>query len=168
MEIVNRVANSGLITLDLEEWLPKGPFHTIDLKDILWQGLILRENDLKEYLDTLDYSQFKGSFLNVHCSEDVILPQWLYTMLSSRFTPHVSRIVWGSKNELYNALLQDHISQLDLSAYTDQRIIIKGCSNFELDPQVYINLVNKIQPVVKSLMYGEACSTVPIYKRPKA
>ncbi len=166
-EIVNRVTGSGLISLDLEEWLPSGPFKEIDLKDILWQGLILREQDLKDFLTNTDYELFKGSFLNVYCSEDVILPQWIYLMISSKFSPFCAKVVWGSKTELLNSLLLDRITTLDSSEYSDQRVVIKGCADIQVSPLVYTNLLAKIQPIAKSIMYGEPCSTVPIYKRPK-
>ncbi|MES2627713.1 MAG: DUF2480 family protein [Bacteroidota bacterium] len=166
-EIINRVASSGLLTVDLEDWLPEGPFKEIDLKSILWQGLILREQDLKDFFANTDYSDFEGSFLNVHCSEDVILPQWLYALISSKFSPYCKKVVWGSKADLLNAILLDQISQLELGAYTDQRVVVKGCASVEVHPSVYMNLVSRLQPVVKSLMYGEPCSTVPIYKKPK-
>lgn len=167
MEIVNRVANSGLVSLDLEDWLPEGPFKEIDLKQILWQGLILRENDLKDYLNNIDYREFEGSFLNVHCSEDVILPQWIYLLISSRFSPFTKHISWGTRNDLLNEVLKAKISTINPEDYQDQRIVIKGCSSLQIEPNVYMSLVNRLQPVAKSLMYGEPCSTVPIYKKPK-
>lgn len=166
-DIINRVANSGLVSLDLEDWLPTGPFMEIDLKAVLWQGLILREQDLKDYLSNLDYTAFKGAFLNVYCSEDVILPQWVYLLFSSKFSPCCTAVVWGTKTDLLNSILQKKITELDLSIYQDQRIVIKGCASIKLEPQVYMNLVSKLQPVAKSILYGEPCSTVPIYKKPK-
>ena len=164
-EIINRVSASGLVSLDLEEWLPEGPFKQIDLKDILWQGLILREQDLKDYFANTDYSQFEGSYLNVFCSEEVILPQWIYAMISAKFSPFCKFVCWGTKNDLLNALLSAKISQIHPEDYIDQRVVVKGCSNVHVQPQVYVQLINKLQPVVKSLMYGEPCSTVPLYKR---
>lgn len=166
-EIVNRVANSGLLSLDLEDWLPAGPFKEIDLKPILFHGMILREQDLKDYFSNLDLNEFKGSFLNVHCSEDVILPQWIYLFISSKLNGVCQKVVWGSKTDLLNAILIDCINNLDPSEFSEQRIVIKGCSSVEVYPSVYTSFISKVQPVAKSIMYGEACSTVPIYKRPK-
>ncbi len=166
-EITNRVANSGLVSLDLEEWIPAGSFQEIDLKSILWQGLILREQDLKDFLANTDYTQFKGVFLSVFCSEEVVLPQWVYLLISAKFSPHCQKLVWGTKTDLINALLLDKIASINPNDYNDRRIVIKGCSSVKMHPQVYINLTNKLQPVAKSIMYGEPCSTVPIYKKPK-
>jgi len=163
--IINKVANSGLISIDMEEWLPKGPFKEIDLKSILWQGLILREQDLKDFLSAIDYAQFEGSYLNVLCSEEVILPQWIYALISAKFSPFCNKITWGNQTDLFNELLSDQIDTIDVSRYTDQRIVVKGCSNVEIAPRIYMKLIAKLQPVAKSLMYGEPCSTVPLYKK---
>jgi hypothetical protein len=166
-EIVNRIAQSGIVTIDLEELFPEINIVSIDLKDILFHGMILREKDLREFLANINTNEFEGRFLNVFCSEDVILPQWIYMLFSGRFSGVVGRLFWGTREEFENQLLLEKISALPAEAYEGKRVVVKGCSNRPVSPQVFIALVDRLKPVVQSLMYGEACSTVPIYKKPK-
>lgn len=163
--IVNKVANSGLITIDLAEWYKETKVFRLDLKPILWNEMALREKDLRDYLAGFDYSSISGQYVNVFCSVDIIIPQWSYLLISSAFSPFTKNVIWGDINPPVNEVLQSHISTLNTAEYKDKRVVIKGCSEYPIAPTTYIALVSKLQPVVKSIMYGEPCSTVPIYKK---
>src|SRR5688572_206018 len=141
-EIINRVAHSGIITIDLEELFPEVNIISIDLKDILFHGMVLREKDAREYLANIDTSDFKGKYLSIHCSEDIILPQWVYMLFSGHFSGWVERMFWGTREEFENTLLLEKISALNQEQYQDKRVVVKGCSNKPVTPQVFIELVN--------------------------
>jgi len=163
--IVNKVANSGLINMDLEDFYPTGPRLGIDMVDYLFQGLILREKDFRAELAQTDWSAYQGANVYIHCSADAIVPLWAYMLLSSVLAPFASKVVFGSSQDLEAALYQEIIDQMDTEEFTGKRVIVKGCSNRPVPNQAFVALVQKIQPHVKSLMFGEACSTVPVYKR---
>jgi hypothetical protein len=165
--IVNKVANSGLINLDLEDFYPAGPRMGIDLADYLFQGLILREKDFRSALKEADWSSYQDAFVYIHCSADAIVPLWAYMLLSSQLAPFAKKVVFGSSEDLEAALYQEIIEDMDIQEFVDQRVIVKGCSNKPVPNQAFVALVQKIQPVVKSLMFGEACSTVPVFKKPR-
>lgn len=164
-EIVNRVAKSGLITIDLEEFYPEGERVIYDLKDNLWQGLALKEKDFRQFIKDHDWSVYEGKNVALHCSVDAIIPSWAYILLSTAINPYARFVTQGNLEQLEIALWENVISEIDESEYHDARVVIKGCSNKEVPPSAYLALTRKIQPKVKSLMFGEACSTVPIYKQ---
>lgn len=164
-EIINRVANSGLITLDLEEFYPEGERVEYDLKDNLWQGLALKEKDFREFIKQNDWSVYKGKNVALTCSVDAIIPSWAYILLSTVILPHANFVTQGNLDDLEIALWENAIHQLNSEDYKDARLIIKGCSNKEVPGSAYIALTRKLQPVVRTIMFGEACSTVPLYKR---
>lgn len=165
-EIVNRVANNqNLITFDLEEYYPIGRRVLFDIKDWLFEGLILREKDFRKHVADHDWSQYKESYVALTCSTDAIIPGWAYLLLTSALIPHVKRVVVGSLEILETILYNEIIHTLDVSEYQDKLLIIKGCSNKPVPEGAYISLIQKLQPVAKSIMYGEACSSVPLYKR---
>jgi hypothetical protein len=164
-EIVNRVANSKLKTIDLEDFYPKGIRAVLDIKDWLFQELILKETDFREHLKNHDWSQYNNQFVALTCSADAIIPSWAYMLIASYLAPFSKKIVVGNLLELETAIFQEIIEQLPLEEYTGSPVIIKGCANKPIPETAYIQLIEKIQPVAKSIMFGEACSTVPLFKR---
>ncbi len=165
-EIVNRVTNNqNLITFDLEDYYPPGKRVLFDIKDWLYEGLILREKEFRAYVSKHDWTQYQDQFLAFTCSTDAIIPGWAYLLLTSAAIPHAKKVVVGSLENLETILYHEIISDLDVSSYQDKFLIIKGCANKPVPEGAYISLIQKLQPVAKSIMYGEACSSVPLYKR---
>lgn len=166
--LINRIAESGLITLKPEEWLPKEHPVAFDLQPYLFQGLILKEKDFRESMKSLDWSQYKDKMICVFCSADAIIPHWAYMLVAAHASPYVSALFYGTPLQWMNAKVLDYIESMDVSPFTDQRIVIKGCGDaFEAGPEIYTALTARLLPVAKSIMYGEPCSTVPVYKRPR-
>lgn len=165
MEIENKIANSGLITIDLEDLYPKGERVSYDIAQNLWQGLALKEKDFREFIKTNDWSFYQDKYVAIHCSTDAIIPTWAFMLLSTALQPYTKKIIFGSLEELENNLFSEVISNIKAEDYVDARVIIKGCSNLPVPTSAYVELTNKLMPVVKSLMFGEPCSTVPLYKK---
>ena len=163
--IENRVEKSGMITIDLVDYIPKGFQYVIDIKDFMQDGLVLREKDFRQRIKDKDWSQFKDSFVAVTNSSEGIIPLWAYMLISSALQPYCSLIVRGNKSHLKGALLKRSIEAIDETEYKDKRVIIKGCGKEPIPESAYINITQKLQPVVRSLMFGEACSTVPVFKK---
>ncbi|OBQ57200.1 DUF2480 family protein [Tamlana sp. s12] len=163
-EIINRVANSKLITINLEDYYPKENRVLFDIKDWLYEGFVLREKDFRDQVASFDWSQFQDQYIALTCSSDAIIPGWAYMLLSIQLQPFAKKIVVGSLDNLETSIYQDVINQLDVSEFEGKPIIIKGCSNKPVPQNAYIMLANKLQSVAKSIMYGEACSSVPLYK----
>ncbi|WP_210489466.1 DUF2480 family protein [Rufibacter aurantiacus] len=166
-EFVNRVANSGLITLNLEEYLHPGERVVYDIKDNLFMGLMLREKDFRAFVKDNDWSQYAGKNVAIVCSTDAIVPTWAYMLLASKLQPFVNRYVFGDLDSLEQALLQDAIAKINADDYQDAKVVIKGCGQIPVPTFAYVEIMQKLLPVVSSIMYGEPCSTVPIYKKPK-
>jgi len=166
--IVNKVAASSLLNVDLEDYYVKGPRMEIDLKDVLFMGQILREKDLREWVANNTWENYKNAYVAVFCSVDAIIPIWAYMLIASHLEPHANAFVFGNLVDLETMLYRQVIQDLDISPFDDQRVIIKGCGNLPVPPAAYVMLTAKLRPVAKSIMYGEACSTVPIYKKSKA
>jgi len=164
-EIINRVADSGIQTIDLESLIPIGNRSEIDLKDLLFQELVLREGDFRKYIQGSDWELYRDHYVNVTCSADAIIPNWAYMLIASKLSGIAKKVIFGSKQSLETQLLLDLINKIDESVYADERVIIKGCSDEAISEEVYLNLTLKLTPVVKSLMFGEACSAVPVYKK---
>ena len=164
-EIRNRVKESGLISMDLAEFVPTVNAVEIDLKDQLWQGLALKEKDFRSWIKTHDWEQYSDKAVNVTCSVDAIIPRWAYMLVSSKLLEANAFSVIGDETELQNALIKQKITELDLKEFTDSRIIIKGCANVKDPAFAMSELLKQLQPVAKSIMYGEPCSTVPVFKR---
>ncbi|HVG16416.1 MAG TPA: DUF2480 family protein [Chitinophagaceae bacterium] len=163
--IVNRVAASGLISIDLEEYLPKEEIVLFDLKDFLFRGLILKEKEFREALKGMDWEQYTNKFAAITCSTDAIIPMWAYMLAASYLEPFAKDVYAGTKEEMKKHLFIKNISSIDTNMYADQRVIIKGCGEQEIDSSAYAEITKKLRPVAKSIMYGEACSNVPIYKK---
>ncbi len=164
-EIINRVANSKLKTLDLEDFYLKGNRIVFDIKDWLLEGLVLREKDFRQEVKNHDWSRYQDALVALTCSSDAIIPSWAYLLITTSLTSYAKKVVIGSLELLETVLFQEIITELDVSEYQDKPVIIKGCSNKPIPPSAYTLLIQKIQPVAKTLMFGEACSTVPLYKR---
>ena len=163
--IINKVAQSGLVTLDPAQFYPKGERVIYDIKDNLFQGLILREKDFREFVKDHDWTQYTGKNVGITCSADAIVPAWAYMLLANRMAPYADEVVFGDADVLETVLFIKGIEKLDTEQYRDQRLVIKGCGDVDVPVSAYVELTKKLTPVVKSLMFGEPCSTVPIYKR---
>ncbi|MFC5410642.1 DUF2480 family protein [Larkinella bovis] len=165
--IVNRVAKSGLVSLDLEDYYHPGERVVYDLKDNLFMGLILKEKDFREFIKTHDWSQYAGKNVAVTCSEDAIVPTWAYMLLTIQLEPHAHTVVFGSLQDLEEKLYFDAINRINIDDYRDARVVVKGCSNVPVPTAAYVEITRRLRPVAQSIMFGEPCSTVPLYKRPK-
>ncbi|WP_298238753.1 DUF2480 family protein [uncultured Algibacter sp.] len=164
-EIINRVANSKLATIDLEDFYPEGKRILFDIKDWLFEGFVLREKDFRDQVSNHDWSQYKDAYVALTCSTDAIIPGWAYMLLSIHLEPYTNRVITGDLEQLETSIYQDIINNLDVSDYKNKPIIIKGCANKPVPQNAYIMLTNKLKPFAKSIMYGEACSSVPLYKK---
>jgi hypothetical protein len=163
--IVNKVAESGIITLDLEEYYPKGEIAVFDLKDHLFRGLILREKDFRAALQTLDWEVYRDKYVAITCSVDAIIPMWANMLVASYLQPVARDIFYGDEKSLINTAFVKNLSQLKGDEFTDKRVVVKGCGDVQIPEAAYVEITNKLRPYAKSIMYGEPCSTVPIYKK---
>ena len=164
-EIVNKVAESSLITLNLEDFYPKEDIIVFDLKDYLFMGLILKEKDFRGALKNIDLENYRDKIVAVHCSADAIIPIWAYMLIASQLQGVAKDIQFATKEQLMEKLLVSNISQLNIEKYIDKRVVIKGCGDLPIKEAAYIEITKVLRPVVKSIMYGEPCSTVPVYKK---
>ena len=165
MELVNKVAQSGLITLDLEDFFPKEAIIAFDIKEFLFRGLILKELEFRAALKVHDWSAYKDKTVAVFCSTDAIIPQWAFMLVGTYISAQTTEIYFGTTEEVEQKLFLLNLKSIDATKYIDEKIIIKGCGTKTVTGEAYLEITKKLQPVVKSLMFGEACSTVPIYKR---
>ena len=163
--IVNKVAESGLITLDLEEYYPKEEIVVFDLKAHLFMGLILKEKDFRAALQNIDWSQYQSKNVALTCSADAIIPMWAYMLVASYLRPFANEIIFGNKETVISTLILKNLSKINGEEFTDKRIVVKGCGDVQIPESAYIEIINKLRPYAKSIMYGEPCSTVPIYKK---
>jgi hypothetical protein len=163
--IVNRVAQSGLISLDPAELFPPGDRVVYDIKENLFHGLMLREKDFREFIKDHDWSQYHGKHVAITCSTDAIVPTWAYMLLGNKMAPYAATIVFGSLDQLETVLFDRALAKFDFEKYRDQRVVIKGCGDIPVPVSAYVDLTAKLTSVAKSIMYGEPCSTVPIFKR---
>ena len=166
-KIINRVANSKLKTFDLEEIYPEGKRVLFDVKDWLFQELILKEKDFRTSVKNHDWSQYKNSFVAITCSVEAIIPSWAFMLVASEVIPFANKVVIGDLELLETTIYQELIGFLDFKDYVDSPVIIKGCANKPIPNSAYAFLIEKLQPIAKSIMFGEACSTVPLYKSKK-
>ena len=164
-EIINRVANSPLINIDLEDFYPVGERILFDIKDWLFQGMILKEKEFRQYVQAHDWSKYQDTYVALTCSEDAIIPSWAYLLLSTKLAPYAKRVVVGDLILLETVLFQEIVINLDIETYKDKPVIIKGCTNKPIPASAYSFLIHRIQSVAKNITYGEACSTVPLFKR---
>ena len=164
-EIINRVANSALEVFDLEDYYPNGIRTQIDMAQWLLEGFLLKEKDFREALKNHDWSQYQNHFVAIHCSTDAILPAWATILVTTYVAPFAQKVVLGDITDLNTALYQDILPTLNYSQFQDKPVIIKGCSKKPVPESAYILAVQKLQPYAKSIMYGEACSAVPLFKK---
>lgn len=164
-EIINRVANSSLVQLDLEEWYPASQKATFDLSDYLYEKLILKELDFRKSLKEIAWEEYAGKHVALFCSEDAIIPTWAFMLAAHYLTLAGARVYFCKPEELDTFVYQDLITSLDIEPYKDQKVIVKGCSKFPVPVSAYVAIAEKLTPIVQSLMYGEPCSNVPLYKR---
>ncbi|MEM6964347.1 MAG: DUF2480 family protein [Bacteroidota bacterium] len=165
--LVNRVANSGVITINLEDFFPKEEIVVFDLKDYLYMELILKEKDFRAALKEHDWSQYEGVNLMVLCSTDAIIPVWAYMLVTAHAAPYANEVFQGTTEVFYKVAYESALRDFDGSQYEGERIVIKGCSNKPVPPAAYVMLTKKLRPFAKRIMYGEPCSTVPIFKQPR-
>jgi len=162
---INKVAESGLITFDLEEYYPRGEIKIFDLKDFLFMGLILKEKDYRAALQSTDWQVYKDKYVAILCSADAIIPMWANMLAASYLQPITKDVVFGDEKKLVETILIKKISEVKGEEYTDKRVVVKGCGDVAIPESAYVEITNKLRPFVKSIMYGEPCSTVPIYKK---
>lgn len=166
-EIINKVAQSPLITIDLEDFYTDGERVLYDLKNNLYEELILREKDFRQFLKTHDWSIYTGKHIAIHCSADAIVPTWAYMLLTVKLEPFAKTIVFGDLNYLEEELFKGALRNINPADYQDKKIVIKGCSKIQVPISIYVALTRILRPFASSIMYGEPCSTVPIYKAPR-
>jgi len=164
-EIINRVANSKLITIDLEDFYPDGERIVFDISEWLYEGIILKEKDFRESVQDHKWSQYKGNYIALTCKTDAIIPSWAYLLITTVLSPYAKKIVVGNLELLETLIFQEIISNLNMNDYIDKPIIIKGCSNKPIPDTASVQLVEKLLPFAKTILFGEACSTVPLLKK---
>lgn len=164
-EIINRVANSVLQVFDLEDYYPEGERFGVDISGWLWEGFVLREKEFRETLKNHDWEQYNGKFISLYCSTDAIVPAWAYMLITTYLQPFAKKIVQGRAEDINIQIYQDILNNLDYSEYAGKPVIIKGCSRKPVPQEAYVMATQKLMPVAKSIMFGEACSSVPLYKR---
>jgi hypothetical protein len=164
-EIVNRVASSALISFDLEEYYQLGDRILLDIKDQLFQEMILKEKDFRNYIKNNDWSKYQNKFVAITCSADAIVPTWAYMLLTIALQPFSKGTVFGSLEELEIQLFRSALNKIDWSKYKDAKVVIKGCSKVNVPVAIYVEATNKLKPLAASIMFGEPCSTVPLFKR---
>jgi hypothetical protein len=163
--IVNKVAESGIITIDLEDFYPGEEIIGIDIKQWLFMDMLLKEKPFRQSLKETNWSSYQDKFVAVFCSSDAIIPRWAYMLLATYLTPVAADIYIGTPEEMAMKLIETKIDLLDPEQYQDKRIILKGCGKMDVNAAVYFAMTRRLLPYVQSIMYGEACSSVPVYKR---
>ncbi len=163
--IINKVAESGLISIDLAQYFPTNEIVVFDIKPYLFMELILKEKDFRTSLNTIDWSIYQDKIVGIFCSADAIIPMWANMLIVANLTPFAKAIYFGDENKTRELVLLQVINNIDNSIYEDQRIVVKGCGDTPIGESAYIAITQKLRPVVKSIMYGEPCSTVPVYKK---
>jgi hypothetical protein len=166
-EIINRVSNSKLVTFNLEDYYHHGERILFDIKDWLFEGIILKEKDFREKVKSHDWSQYKDVNIAIICSEDAIVPTWAYMLVAINAEPFVNNVIFGNLNDLESTLFKEALSKVDLNAFKDAKVVVKGCGKLPIPDFAYVEITRLLRPVASSIMYGEPCSTVPLYKAPR-
>lgn len=167
-DIVNRVASSGLKIFDLEQYYVPGTRVVLDIKDQLYEGMILREKPFRDFIKSHDWSQYSGKFVGITCTEDVVIPTWAFMLLTSVLEPFARTIVFGGLMELETKIFFDSLAKVDWQQYTDAKVVIKGCSKVAVPTAAYVEATRLLRPYAASIMFGEPCSTVPVYKKSRS
>tara|TARA_B100000475_G_C14971802_1_gene304330 strand:- start:157 stop:666 length:510 start_codon:yes stop_codon:yes gene_type:complete len=166
-KIINRVQKSGIITIDFEDVEVPDNLEEIDVKNWLHEGFYLKEKDFRDLIKAHNWEKYKNAFVFIHCSSDAIIPTWAYMLISTKIQEFTNKAIVGNKNKIYELIFEDYINSLNFSEYKDKSVIIKGCSSKIIPLSAYHKITVKLKPFAKSVMYGEACSAVPIFKKPK-
>jgi hypothetical protein len=166
-QIINKVANSSLVTFDLEQYYRPGERILLDVKDQLFQGLIIKEKDFRDFIKNHDWTQYQGKFVAIYCSVDVIVPTWAYMLLAIALEPYASHVVFGTLEELEIAIFRGSLSSVNWAQFKDAKVVIKGCSKVNVPVALYVETTTRLRPYATSIMFGEPCSTVPLYKKAK-
>lgn len=164
-ELRNKVAESGIITINLEDFLPIDPIISFDIKDFLFMEMLLKEKDFRASLENHDWEQYRDKHVAIFCSTDAIVPMWAYMLIATRLSLVAKSVYEGSQEELFKKLFIENISSMKADGFEDKRVVIKGCGEKEIPAYAYTAISNQLLPKVKSLMYGEPCSTVPVFKK---
>lgn len=167
-QIINKVTNSKLVTFDLEEYFQPGVRVLLDIREQLYQDLIIKEKDFREFIKQHDWTQYQGKFVAVHCSVDVIIPTWAFMLLAIALQPFAQRVIYGTLDDLETDLFKESLQRVDWSQFTEAKVVIKGCSKVDVPVAVYVEAAMKLKPFAASMMFGEPCSTVPLWKKAKA
>jgi hypothetical protein len=165
--IVNRVANSSLVSLDLKDFYSEGERVVLDIKNILFQELILREKDFRDYVKQHDWSQYQDKYVALTCSADAIVPVWAYMTIASKIEPYAKKVVFGNVDDLERSLFQENLNKLNLDQFKEVKLVIKGCSDIPVPEFAFVEITRLLTPIASSIMFGEPCSTVPVYKKKK-
>ncbi|MEO9211125.1 MAG: DUF2480 family protein [Ginsengibacter sp.] len=165
--IINKVAQSAIITLDLEKYYPQGEMIVFDMKPHLFMKMILKEKDFREALKDLDWNQYENKNVGITCSADAIIPLWAYMLVTTYLQPVAKDIVFGNEETLFQTLFLKNLQEINAKEYKEKRVVIKGCGDKAIPASAYIEITKMLRPFAKSIMYGEPCSTVPVYKAPK-
>ena len=163
-EIKNRVADSGIVNVDLSTYAPKENILELDLKQFLFDGLVLKEKEFRIALKEFNFNKYDGKVVAVFCGANVIVPMWAYMLITTYLNNANAKIYFGNKNKVTQAIIKENIDSINVDDYKEKRVIVNGCSNIKLSEGLYIAITKKLQKNVKSLMFGEACSAVPIFK----
>jgi len=164
-EIVKNVANSALITIDLTDYAPKEIIAILNVKDFLLEGIILKEKAFRNTLKEFDFSVYTDKIVALYCSSDAIVPMWAFMLLTSYLNNSASKIHFGTKEEVFQKIFSDNIDAIDATEFENKKVIVKGCGQVPLTETLYVAITNKLQNTVSSLMFGEACSAVPVFKK---
>jgi hypothetical protein len=164
-EIINKVAQSALTTIDLENYYPVDKVVVFDLKPLLFMEMIIKEKDFRASLQSTDWEVYKGKSVTVTCSADAIIPMWAYMLVASYLQPVAADVYFGTEEEAIRQIFQKNIENIDINEFVDKRLVVKGCGDLDVGPFAYLAITKKLRPVAKSIMYGEPCSTVPIFKK---
>ena len=164
-EIKNKVAQSSLVTIYLEDYYPEGERILVDIKDQLFKGFALKEKDFRQFIKDTDWSIYQDKYIALSCSVDAIIPVWAYMLLTQAIEPFAKKVVLGTLENLESNLFQDIIKKMNVDKYQDAKLVIKGCGQLPVPDSAYVAIVEKLRPIAASIMYGEACSSVPLYRR---
>ncbi len=163
--IKNKVAESGLLTIDLEAYYPKADIKIFDIKDYLFMGLIVKEKDFRLALQNLDVEAYRNTYVAVTCTADAIIPMWVYMLIAGTLQPVARDVIFGDEKTAINIIFIKNLSRLNAEEYADKRVVVKGCGDVQIPETAYLEITNLLRPYAKTIMYGEPCSTVPIYKK---